>query len=374
MRGDGGKVVVWADEVTRFYGTISVRGGSEGGNGGLAEVSGKEFLDYQGFTDLRSVSGAWGTLLLDPKNINIVNGGADAIATNDAFGENVGGTANFDASLIVAALAGANVELQANTDISVLEAVNATGNNNPGNLTLRAGRSVIIQADIAIEGNLTVTADDPGAVLADRDPGTGQIVLGGAAALTLNTSDVNGNVVLTGPIVLANDTTINAGAGAGLVTLNGTVDSEATEANDLTVTTGTGTITFTGAVGSGATQELGAIIANSTGTTRFNSTVEAASLTTNAGGTTQLNGDVTTSGAQTYNDNVQIDADVTLTTTNNAVLFSGTVDSEATETNNLTVTTGAGNVTFTGAVGVALTRSWALSSSTVPVRRASIAR
>jgi hypothetical protein len=351
VRGDGGKVVVWADEVTRFYGTISARGGSEGGDGGFAEVSGKESLDYRGFTDLRSDGGAWGNLLVDPKNINIVNLGLNVIALNDAFTENVGATANFDALLVVIALAGANVELQANTDITVLEAIDATGNNNPGNLTLRAGRSVIIQADIAIEGNLTVTANDPGAVVADRDPGTGQIVLGGGAAVTLNTSDVNGNVVLNGPIVLNNDTTINAGAAAGFVTLNGTVDSEANETNDLTVTTGTGAVTLTGAVGSGLNQELGTLIANTTGTTAFNSTVEAASLTTNAGGTTQLNGNVTTSGAQGYNDDVRIDNPLTLQTTDSPIDFAGTVNSQPAETNALTLLSGTGNITFTGAVG-----------------------
>ena len=66
---------------------------------------------------------------------------------------------------------------------------------------------------------------------------------------------------------------------------------------------------------------------------------------------------MTTTGAQTYNDNVRIDADLTLSTTNNAVLFAGTVDSEATEANDLTVSTGTGNITFTGAVGGAPPRS-----------------
>ena len=40
-RGNGGTVVVWADDATAFYGTISARGGVRGGNGGSAEVSGK---------------------------------------------------------------------------------------------------------------------------------------------------------------------------------------------------------------------------------------------------------------------------------------------------------------------------------------------
>ncbi len=35
--GDGGKVIVWADDVTRYYGSISARGGAQAGNGGFAK-------------------------------------------------------------------------------------------------------------------------------------------------------------------------------------------------------------------------------------------------------------------------------------------------------------------------------------------------
>ena len=39
--GDGGKVVVWADDTTQFNGSISSQGGANSGNGGQVEVSGK---------------------------------------------------------------------------------------------------------------------------------------------------------------------------------------------------------------------------------------------------------------------------------------------------------------------------------------------
>ena len=53
-----------------------------------------------------------------------------------------------------------------------------------------------------------------------------------------------------------------------------------------------------------------------------------------------------TISTQNYGDDVRIDSDIALTTTNSAVLFSGTVDSEATEANDLTVIAGAGPITF----------------------------
>ena len=72
--GDGGQVVVWANGDTRFFGDISATGGSEFGNGGLVEVSGLEFLDFQGEVDTSAFNGEYGTLLLDPSNITIVEG------------------------------------------------------------------------------------------------------------------------------------------------------------------------------------------------------------------------------------------------------------------------------------------------------------
>ncbi|MFN7308650.1 MAG: filamentous hemagglutinin N-terminal domain-containing protein, partial [Acetobacteraceae bacterium] len=73
-RGDGGDIVLWSEGRTEFAGSISARGGAEGGRGGEAEVSSRGVLNYTGFADLRAPLGAWGTLLLDPYNITISNG------------------------------------------------------------------------------------------------------------------------------------------------------------------------------------------------------------------------------------------------------------------------------------------------------------
>ena len=74
QNGNGGRAIIWADEVTGFYGNISVRGGSNAGNGGFVEVSGKQDLIFDGTVDLSANNGSLGTLLLDPENITIVNG------------------------------------------------------------------------------------------------------------------------------------------------------------------------------------------------------------------------------------------------------------------------------------------------------------
>lgn len=72
-RGNGGTVVVWADDSTHFVGHISARGGAQGGNGGQVEVSGKRALAFRGTVDTLAPAGKAGSLLLDPGTICISN-------------------------------------------------------------------------------------------------------------------------------------------------------------------------------------------------------------------------------------------------------------------------------------------------------------
>ncbi|HYC45342.1 MAG TPA: filamentous hemagglutinin N-terminal domain-containing protein [Burkholderiales bacterium] len=75
--GDGGRVIVWADKSTQYFGDLSARGGPRRGNGGFAEVSGKENLLFAGRSDLSAANGALGTLFLDPLDLFIADlGGA----------------------------------------------------------------------------------------------------------------------------------------------------------------------------------------------------------------------------------------------------------------------------------------------------------
>lgn len=71
QEGDGGKVILWADDVTEFHGWIEGRGGEVKGNGGFAEVSGKQNLMHREFADLKAKNGEAGMLLLDPTDITI---------------------------------------------------------------------------------------------------------------------------------------------------------------------------------------------------------------------------------------------------------------------------------------------------------------
>ena len=69
--GNAGKVVVWSDSLTRYSGSVFAKGGAQGGNGGIVEISGKDTLQFAGLVDAGAPRGIAGTLLLDPKNIVI---------------------------------------------------------------------------------------------------------------------------------------------------------------------------------------------------------------------------------------------------------------------------------------------------------------
>ncbi len=170
QQGDGGKVIVWADKTTQFGGTISARGGATSGNGGFVEVSGKENLLYRGTVDTTAPNGNTGTLLLDPVNITIVNGGGGADDTQLADNQILagdGGSASFTISetALEGLLGGANVILQATNDITLNDLADNTLLFAPGtgSITFQAGGAIRIldpnDTIVAPNRNVTMIAD-----------------------------------------------------------------------------------------------------------------------------------------------------------------------------------------------------------------------
>src|SRR5579863_442259 len=68
-KGNGGHVTVLSAGTTQMDGMITAKGGTFGGNGGFVEVSGVS-LGMTGRVDVSAPSGAVGTILLDPLNLN----------------------------------------------------------------------------------------------------------------------------------------------------------------------------------------------------------------------------------------------------------------------------------------------------------------
>ncbi len=96
VSGAGGRVIVWSDGTTLFSGSVTGRGLF--GDGGFAEISGKETLSYGGGSvDMGSLGGGAGTVLFDPKNIIVSETAAGDYgefvdphkATGNLFGQQV---------------------------------------------------------------------------------------------------------------------------------------------------------------------------------------------------------------------------------------------------------------------------------------------
>ncbi len=118
--GHGGRVIVWADETTGFYGHINARGGLNSGDGGFVEVSGKQNLVYDGTADLSAVHGTVGTLLLDPTNIIISNSTEDMPGVGGELPDILSG--NFNGNSVT--ITQATLEAQPGNQNIVLEATN----------------------------------------------------------------------------------------------------------------------------------------------------------------------------------------------------------------------------------------------------------
>jgi len=130
--GNGGRIIVWADDATTYDGHLSARGLGEGGDGGFAEVSGKIGLVVTGSVDLGAPDGQVGTVLFDPRNITITDSTPKPPSTGDSL--------FFSSSEIEDLSVSANVVLEANNDIFI-------GPISDGALTFASGRSVTFRAD-----------------------------------------------------------------------------------------------------------------------------------------------------------------------------------------------------------------------------------
>ncbi|EMS81614.1 two-partner secretion domain-containing protein [Desulfotignum phosphitoxidans] len=263
--GNGGKVIVWSDDSTRAHGSISARGGAQGGDGGLIETSG-HWLEVEGIkVDTSAPNGSYGMWLLDPADITISTAVTSGATKSGAvFSPNSGvSSANVNVADLVTALGSTNVTVTTeNTgasgsgvgDIDVNDAITWTA---VTTLTLDAFRDVNVNAAITgTDGSLSANSGRDVKVGAAITTTTGNLTFNAvndvnlAAATTITTGDLtaiagqNVNVskaisVTTGDVILRAD---NDGTGPGAI-LGGTVDITSAD-NSITINTGTLSIRF----------------------------------------------------------------------------------------------------------------------------------
>ncbi len=158
-KGNGGRVIVWADDTTRAYGNISVRGGASGGDGGFVETSGKRYLSVTRAPDIAAPQGKGGLWLLDPNDINIVHAVGPADVSIQIGGSNPVNMSPSQAGNSASTLTDFTINSAlASGDVQVLT---ASGNGGTGDINFDpsvGGAVVINNPSIAARG-LILTAD-----------------------------------------------------------------------------------------------------------------------------------------------------------------------------------------------------------------------
>ncbi len=264
--GNGGTAVLWANDSTRAYGSITARGGAQGGNGGLIETS-AHWLDVWGINiNASAPNGKAGTWLLDPADITISGAGTSGMPvapTGGVYAPNSGentstlNVANLRTALeagggtnvtitttnsgaqgappsgrgditIAAALtwtpvATATLTLNAVGDVNINAAVTATR----GSLEVCCGRDINVNALITTDGAVGIPNTGGNVLLsAGRDVN----ILRAPATIPLPNKNLTGITTTAGNIEICAGRDINLGNtfnGAALITLTGSVAASA---------------------------------------------------------------------------------------------------------------------------------------------------
>jgi filamentous hemagglutinin family protein len=216
--GDGGRVIVWADDSTAVHGSVSVRGGAQSGDGGFVETSGKQSLTVAGARiDASAPNGSAGGWLLDPTDYTIDAAEAATIQSNFASTAYVqivsDGSINYQAGLNLAYGGGGggsyynyasnNINLNANTITTDRASVYLEANSSYGGAPSGTGSIT----STAAAGSTQITTNGGYVELTGQSVGVGGINTAGAAgsrsggSIYIEANPTSGTVNVGGPIV-----------------------------------------------------------------------------------------------------------------------------------------------------------------------------
>ena len=358
--GDGGKIILWSDEYTGFYGELFARGGVEGGNGGFIETSSKNNLQAFGSANASAISGLAGKWLLDPRNVSIQTGGTGTL-TGGVFTPSTDDATIAPLTITSALNGGTSVEINTGTsggqagNITVVNAVTASVGAANASLTLKAANDIIVNDILTMVGAGNIS------LLADADASGGGTVTLNAAV----TSGTTGTVTLQGASRIQVGTTLTArnvifrqsttGTTMGVADPLGTVQVALSDLQNLSAN---GTVTL------GRSDSTGTIRIGGTAALDLSGESYELDILTASGGQTRLNGNITTSGKViTFDSAVIITGDRTLKTDQGVATGAAININRALDSDGLSGVTGAfwdltlvagtgGDVTFAQAVGV----------------------
>jgi len=286
--GNGGTVIQWSDGTTQSFGSVSVRGGPSGGNGGFAEISGGQNLAFDGTVDLEAPNGAPGVVLFDPANLVIQNGNGTLDGDLPNILPNTGSDSQSVSVSALEAISSGTILLRAggsngnSTSTPGIQLADLTLYGGDGELNLQAGVNLIMQSvqgviqftnvsnaiiargsgEITLHAASSGIAQDVGVLLSigRLQSDTGTITLLGSDGITLEAPIVTngGNVYLDADSDQGGAGIFTLGAVAPITTNGGNVYLKAGRdpgVNTLIVNApidlGGGSITFAGTDGGG---------------------------------------------------------------------------------------------------------------------------
>ncbi|MFD1554136.1 filamentous hemagglutinin N-terminal domain-containing protein [Paraburkholderia silviterrae] len=295
--GNGGHIVAYGLTAARLYGTLTARGGPQGGDGGLIETSGAA-LDVNGATiDASAARGKAGQWLLDPDNIVVcvecLGSTGTTSGSSIVFGP-VSGPANdtyvYQQQIQTSLNSGTSVTLatpdgniNVNSGVSIAK---TTGGD--ATLTLSAGGSISLGSSVSIEsssGALGIVLDanagntTSGNVISlnglSGSPVTlfsngGDITIGeqagkpgtfDGAAVLLSYADINATVGLSS--TLSSGSITIHGQAPGAVPVSGQSNLDAVGIFSSTIVSSTGDIEIEGNQGSGTNKPIGGVYISS---------------------------------------------------------------------------------------------------------------
>ncbi|MBL9155200.1 MAG: filamentous hemagglutinin N-terminal domain-containing protein [Verrucomicrobiales bacterium] len=220
--GNGGQIVVFAQDSLTFLGNISATGGREGGNGGWVELSGKNSVtipNLAGRIDLSASNGQGGTLLFDPIDTTVIGGsdegpiGGSPVIANTLYANDIANFLNNSGSLVVETDDPygedfGDITIQSNVAISWtsnnsltfnavrdfnMESFSSITNTGAGGVTVNAGRSIFMTVGSSMStnsGSINLNANTDGTAL-----GTGTGIMLNNADVTTADGDITMNAV-----------------------------------------------------------------------------------------------------------------------------------------------------------------------------------
>jgi len=197
VSGQGGKVVLWSQDATRAYGSMSARGGA----GGLVETSG-HYLDVNG------ASVKAGTWLLDPYDVELVADGGTAVLGDLApFTAGASdGVTTLNASTLALEDKATDIVIQARDNVTFKYPVQRPAGTT-GSLSVFAGNDIVIDSALDTNGGALI-------LQANAAPYSSSL---GAVRVNAAVNTGNGSF-------FANGTGFSLQAGAKLDAGNGRVD------------------------------------------------------------------------------------------------------------------------------------------------------